>query len=244
MVKPMIRAAVACAVLSIVVSAPAHAQLGGLRRAAQRAVGGAAGNAAAQQANPAQPASASSAVGGENVLELTAPVLDRFQRSLAAESADRAQLAQKLAAVKTPEQYGQCTMAWYQTPAGQAEYRKLSAAAESNDQAVQIAAGNNLKAAIERACGTDPSERGNMQRGAQAHAAETGLAAGQFTARQYAVIKERVVPFCRAAAQASGGGDVRLPGRGNNVFFVYTAAEAAALRERCTALMQALADNS
>ena len=68
--------------------------------------------------------------------------------------------------------------------------------------------------------------------------------AGGFTAREYAVIKERVVPFCRAQDAAAGDGDVRLPGRGTNVYFVYTPAEAAALRTRCGALMQALAATS
>jgi hypothetical protein len=229
-------------VLSVVASVPAHAQLGALRRAAQRAASGGAAPAATPQAATTQPASAG--VGGSNVLELTAPVLDRFQRALAAESADRAQLAQRLAAVKTPEQYSQCNLAFYQSAAGQAEYAKLNAASERNDQTAMMAAAEAVKAAMERACGADPSERGRIQNEAQAHAEQAGLAAGEFTPRQYAVVKERIVPFCRAAAQAGGEGDVRLPGSGRNVFYVYTAAEAAALRERCGALMQALASNS
>ncbi len=240
--RSIARAAAVCAVLTASIAAPAHAQLGALRRAAQRA---AAGSVAGSPASPAsQPASASSRVNTGDVLEMTAPVLDRFTRALAAEDADRAQMARQLAALKTPEQYSQCTLQFYQSAAGQAEYRKLSAASNGGDQAAMIAAGNSVKAALEHACGLDPSERRQMQNDAQAHAEQAGLAAGEFTPRQLAVIEERLIPFCRASAQAAGDGDVRLPGSGSNVFWVYTAAEAAALRERCGALMAELQKGS
>ncbi|HKP74980.1 MAG TPA: hypothetical protein VJT67_05520, partial [Longimicrobiaceae bacterium] len=193
---------------------------------------------AAPQAQP----SAASRVNTGDVLELTEPVLDRFARALAAESADRAQLAQRLAALKTPEQYSQCAMQWMMSPAGQAATNKLSANAA--DQSAAMAAANEMKAAMERVCGTDPGERGRMQNDAQGHAEQAALTAGGFNPREYGMIKERVVPFCRAAANAASEGDVRLPGSGHNVFWVYTPAEAAALRVRCGALMQALAQNS
>jgi hypothetical protein len=70
-----------------------------------------------------------------------------------------------------------------------------------------------------------------------------GSKAAGLTAEQYAILKERVAPFCRAAA-TSADGDVRLPGSGTNVYWVYTAAEAAALRERCGALTAAMNANS
>lgn len=237
--RSILRASAAYVAFVLAASTPVHAQLGGLRRAAQRAVSGPAASQATGAATPQ--ATAASRVNTGDVLEMTAPVLDRFQRALAAESADRAQLAQRLAALKTPEQYSQCAMAWMTSAPGQAAMQKLSAAVA--DQAAATAAGNEMKAAMERACGTDPAERGRMQNDAQGHAAQAGLAEGGFSAREYAVIKERAVPFCRAQAGA-GEGDVRLPGRGTNVFWVYTAAEAAALRDRCGTLMQALAQNS
>lgn len=241
--RSILRASAVAAALLFAIT-PAHAQLGGLRRAAQRAAQGAAGTptpAATQQAQA--PASASSRVNTGDVLEMTAPVLDRFQRGLAAEQADRAQLARQLAAsVKTPEQYQQCSTQWVMSPAGQAAMQKLSAA--SADQTAATTAVNEMKAALARVCGLDPSERSRMQSDAQGHATAAGVAAGGFTAREYAVIKERVVPFCRAQDAAAGDGDVHLPGRGTNVYFVYTPAEAAALRTRCGALMQALAATS
>lgn len=232
--------AAACAALAVFVAAPAHAQLGALRRAAQRAAAGAAGQGAATTTQTAQPASASSRVGNETVLELTEPVLDRFTRALAAAAADRAQLAQRLSTIKTQEQYGACALQYYQSPAGQAAYQKLSAA--SGDANAATSAANEVKAGMEKLCGPDPSARAQLQNDAQGHAQQAALAAGEFTGRQYDVIKERVVPFCRAAAQAQGEGDVRLPGSGHNIFYVYTPAEAAALRGRCAALMQALAN--
>lgn len=239
--RSILRASAACAALALFAITPAHAQLGGLRRAAQRAVQGSAAGQAAAATPQAQP-SAASRVNTGDVLEMTEPVLDRFQRALAAESADRAQLAQRLAALPTPERYQQCSTQWMMSAAGQAAMQKLSAAAA--DQSAAMAAANEMKAAMERVCGTDPNERHRMQNDAQGHAEQAALTAGGFNAREYGVIKERVVPFCRAAAGTATEGDVRLPGSGSNVFFVYTAAEAAALRGRCAALMQALAQNS
>jgi hypothetical protein len=242
--RTLVRAA-AGAALALVVSVPAHAQLGALRRAAARAAGNAAVSGATQQAQQQEAASrpASSALGG-NVLELTPAVLDRFQQSLAAEDADRRAAAQRLAALKTPEQYQQCTMQWLMSPAGRALTDRVTTVASSGDQQAMVQLSNEMKASEEHACGPDPSERGRMQSDAQAHAAQAGLAAGQFTAAQYGIIKERIVPFCRASATTPASGDVRLQGSGSGVFWVYTAAEAAALRERCTALMQGIGNNS
>ncbi|HEU0053245.1 MAG TPA: hypothetical protein VFQ39_08705 [Longimicrobium sp.] len=244
--RSIFRAAVAGAALALVVSTDAHAQLGSLRRAAQRAAAGAAGSSApAAAASPTTaPASASSRVNTGDVLEMTAPVLDRFERALAAESADLAQLAQRIAAVKTPEQHSQCTVTWVQSAEGQAMYEKLNAASSGSDPSRMTALAEEIKGAMEKACGPDPSERQRIQNDAPAHAQEAAVAAGEFNARQYAVLKERVVPFCRNAAAAEAGGDVQLPGSGRNVFWVYTAAEAEALRGRCAALMQSLQKSS
>lgn len=244
--RTLVRAATGAA-LALVVSIPghAHAQLGALRRAAARAAGNAAVSHGTQQAQQQEAASrpASSALGG-NVLELTPAVLDRFQQSLAAEDADRRAAAQRLAALKSPQQYQQCTMSWLMSPAGKALTDRVTATASSGDQQAMVQLSNEMKASQEHACGPDPSERGRLQSEAQAHAAQAGLAAGQFTPAQYGIVKERVVPFCRAPATTAASGDVRLQGSGSGVFWVYTATEAAALRERCTALMQGIGDNS
>jgi len=242
--RSIFRAAAACAVFVVTVSTPAEAQFGAVRRAAQRAVSGAVQNT---PANPAsQPASAASQVNTGDVLELTTPVLDRFQRALDAERADLAQLAQRLGTIKTPEEYAECQLAWFQSAEGQAAYAKFNTVAAGEDLAATTAAAEELKGVLDRACGQDPAMRGQIELDAPAQAERAALAAGEFTAREFAMIKERLVPFCRvsAAAAEAGDGDVRLPGDGRDIYWVYTAAEAAALRERCGTLMEALAQTS
>jgi hypothetical protein len=54
------------------------------------------------------------------------------------------------------------------------------------------------------------------------------------TERQYAVLKERILPFCTAAA-SSGSGELKVDGG-----FVYTTTEMQALRPRCATLLPAL----
>lgn len=240
--RSILRAATVCAALTVTLSTSVHAQLGGLRRAAQRATGAVQGAAPATPAS-AQPAPASSAVNRGDVLEMTASVLDRFQRAMEAERADLGQLEQRLSTLKTPEQFAQCQMDFYNSPTGQAVYEKLNAAAESGDYARITAAGTEAKTALEATCG-DPQEGERIRRDAPAHALQAGLAAGGFNEREYAVIKERVIPFCQAAGTPAPGGEVRLPGDGSNIFWVYTAAESAALRERCATLMQGMAEVS
>ncbi|HEX6040336.1 hypothetical protein [Longimicrobium sp.] len=239
-----VRAAALCAVLTLSVSTAAHAQLGGLRRAAGRAAGAVAGTPSVQAAPPAaaQP-STTAPVNRGDVLEMTAPVLDRFHAAMRAERADLGQLAQRLGGLKTPEQYAQCQLDFYNSEAGQAVYARLNAAAESNDYARMTAVAEEVKAALARACG-DPEEGDRIRREAPEHALQAGLAAGGFSAREYALIKERVVPFCEASAAGAVQGEVRLPGDGINVFWVYTAAETAALRERCPTLLRELAEIS
>ena len=63
---------------------------------------------------------------------------------------------------------------------------------------------------------------------------KVGQKAAGLTERQYAILKERIVPFC-AAAVASGPGELRIA-RG----YVYTTAEMEALRPRCATLLPAL----
>lgn len=229
----------AAAVLTFSMQTPAHAQLGSLRRAAGRATGAvqAAPSAPAAQASAAP--SASQSVNRGDVVEMTGDVLDRFARALQAERADLGQLAQRLSALKTPEQYAQCQLDFYNSAAGQAVYARLNAAAESNDYARMTAVAEEVKAALEQACG-DPQEGDRIRQEAPAHAEAAAIAAGGFGAREYAMIKERVVPFCRASLATGGTGEVRLPGQGTNIFWMYTANEAAALRERCATLMQGL----
>jgi hypothetical protein len=236
-------AAALCAVMAASVSTPAHAQFGAVRRAAQRAVGGAVQGTPATQPSgmpaPASQASAASQVNRGVVLELTPEVLDRFGRALAAYETHLDSIARALAGLKGPEEYMQCQLDWFNSDAGQAMFAKLTAASESGDYARITAAGEENRASLARACGPDAQQRDEMEMEASNGAEAAALAAGGFEMREFAVIQERVVPFCRAAAQ-TGGGDVRIAGEGRNVFWVYTATEAAALNGRCAALLAGL----
>jgi hypothetical protein len=238
--RMILRAAAGCAALTVFASIPAHAQFGAIRRAATRAVASSAASSANSHAAAATAPPASSVVGTGDVLEMTAAVLDRFQRALAAESADRAATARQLAALQSTEQYNQCESRWMMSAQGQGWIQKLSAATGDQQAAINVA--NQMKAALAHDCGADPSERDRIESDAPIHAEKAGVAAGEFNPRQYAVLKERAVPFCRAPAEA-GQGDVRLQSMGS-IYWVYTAAEAAALRDRCGALMQAISANS
>lgn len=228
-------APVAAAALALAVSVPAKAQLGALRRAVQHAATTTAGNNAAA-AVPQQQQPASATVGHGNVLELTPAVLERFQQALNAEAAEREQTARQLAAIKTPEAYRQCSMQFLLTPTAQGWAQRITTAAEHNDQPRMIAVNDSLRGALLKSCGVDPADRGQIENRVRDRAEQVGVQAGQFTPAEYGVIKERVVPFCRSSATAANG-DVRVPGQGSGISFVYTATEAAALHDRCAALM-------
>ena len=61
----------------------------------------------------------------------------------------------------------------------------------------------------------------------------------------YRLLKEWVPPFCnlpKSAQQAAADKGVQIPGNGKGVFFVYTAAEARLLMEKCAELMKLLSE--
>ena len=63
--------------------------------------------------------------------------------------------------------------------------------------------------------------------------------------RAYQLLKERIVPFCEAYEQGLikiDGNPVSIPGSGRNIYWVFTAQEAAAIAPRCKELMVLLAE--
>lgn len=72
--------------------------------------------------------------------------------------------------------------------------------------------------------------KGDLQSGPE----KVGQKAAGLTERQYAILRERVVPFCTAAG-AGGSGELRIDGG-----FIYSTAEVEALRPRCAKLLPAL----
>ncbi|HUK14024.1 MAG TPA: hypothetical protein VLW17_12045 [Thermoanaerobaculaceae bacterium] len=182
--------------------------------------------------------------GGE-VLEISPEVLDRFAAGLAAEETARKAIAAKSAAIKSQADYDQCKSNVMMTPEGMKLLEDYNTAvnAHPNDFAAMQKAATAMKlkmdAMTEKACGPDPAAASvslpNLLRDA-----ETAAAKGQgFTPRQFAILKERVLPLCLSDPTPPGAKGVKLPGQGN-ASFVYTAAEAEALRPRCESFLKAL----
>ena len=193
----------------------------------------------------ASPAEVTSRYGGE-VLEITPEVLDRFANAVAAEDAARERIAAKQAQVKSPQAYAECKNGVAVSKEGMRLLESYNAAltAKPDDRAAMQKAATELTmkmgALTDKTCGPDPSIA-NVPVGDQLREAEAAGAKDQgFTTRQFAILKERVVPLCLSDPSAVGAKGLKLPGQGN-ASFVYTKDEVAALRPRCEAFLKLLA---
>jgi hypothetical protein len=88
-------------------------------------------------------------------------------------------------------------------------------------------------------CGPNPDTFDSELSRMQGLPAEAGLKAGGFNATQYAMLKERIPPLC-GIAKAADDGELRIPGEGKDIYWVYSADEVAAVVPRCDAFMTAL----
>ena len=98
-----------------------------------------------------------------------------------------------------------------------------------------------LAALVETTCGPDPGRTGEKKEDAAdvRKAEKTAAESNGFTVRQYAVLKERVTPLCLSDPVPPDPKGQKVKGQGN-AYLVYTAAEVAALRPRCDALIKLL----
>ncbi len=231
------RSLTAGATLLLVFSAPAEAQLSGLKNRVKRAVGGDASAAG-------QPGQSQSVRYNENVLEITPEVMERFVRALEAEGADRADVARVAAEVRSPEAFQSCVMEFAMSAEGQALMEEMAAKGEAymDDTSDQAAAAayqqvqQSIMDAQAKRCGPDPDQfQSSELPKLQARPAKVGQEAGGFTATQYAILKERVAPLC-GRAQAGAEGEIRLPGEGKDIYWVYSPVEVEQLLPRCEAL--------
>ena len=236
------RAVTLAALLGCFAGATAEAQSGLLRAAQQKAKeklqnsGGApaaepraatpAAAAAPEAAPAARPASRSA---------MDEAMLDRFGRALAAEIGTRDQW------VTLEQKFNQCQGGMYMNEATQAEIVRLTERFSSEMEKAKttddiILAGQNQQAAMDalvlKHCGITQREFVERQGRVSDDALAAALAAGGFSEREYGMLKERVVPFCKA-----GGRSERVPGSGKDKFYVYSAEEVAALAPRCGALL-------
>lgn len=167
-----------------------------------------------------------------DVLEITPEIAARIDRGFAA--AVKVRKEQDAARGRPYEEYAQCLGREAPKPEYQRLLNAYIAAAEAGraDEADRLKA--DMAAWQLAKCGADP--RAAARGGWESRAARTraALAASGFTEAQFAMFVERIVPFCRAPAEATVDG-VKLPGRGNDVHWIYSPGEAGAMRPRCAA---------
>lgn len=186
----------------------------------------------------------------ENLLEITPDLLDRLERGLAAEAKERSLEAEVVKKMLPRTEYVLCQQQMLNnSPEGRKAYEAYieslkAAKAAGGDTQAAMKAGRKMMEQVEALtltrCGPDPSHaeslrRGNWDKILGAGLAAFGLVDGQPGGRelfesQYALLKERVAPFCAAAdaAQALASG------------LVYTKGEMDAMRPRCAKLASLL----
>lgn len=248
----LVRAAVLGAAALSFVALPAQAQFGGLKdrlkqkvaektveKAAEKAGVAPAPAADSARATPAAASSAAPSRAGRAaerpassqepaVLPLTVAVLDRLAAALDAERSERAAAAQrKVVEEQKGAEYSQCMVDAMSSP----EYLKASehiqAAADKNDMKAYSVALDEQLGVIKTKCGEQPTFEDPARR---IH--EKALEAGNFTERQYAILEERVLPFCQIKGRH--GMLDRVDPR-----MVYSDEERAALTPRCATLSKA-----
>lgn len=242
-VGALARAVVMAMAVGMMMPAAAQGQLGGLKKKAAAALKRGAGvEAAAPETDvPGGP------VRSGNVLTLDEGNLDLLEQALAAEAAERDVVEALLAERPTPDARAACEQTVLVGPQGQAVMADYMAALEKageNQEAMMKAMqemDTKLRALYARECGEPYSveeERELVERPNVVGAAAVG-----FTPVQYAILKERIAPFCTAGAGVGAGGQgAAVPAEGSNESYVYEAGEVEALRPRCAALMAALPD--
>lgn len=174
----------------------------------------------------------------EVTLEITPPLLDRFEKGVTAEAAARKDVDRQVAKFLPTDAFEECQQSLMRTPEAQTAYREYAGMLKGTDQEAMRKASEwyaqRLAEITRPKCGPSPSEaeimKGDLLRGPE----KVGQTTAGLTERQYAVLKERILPFCTAAG-ASGPGDLRIDGG-----YVYTTAEMEALRPRCAKLLPAL----
>ena len=183
--------------------------------------------------------------------EVTAASLDRFQKGMETEVAEREKAKKILASLPSKEQRDKCAQQVAITPEAQKlvmDYAEGAANAKPEDQQQHIMRMTmRMDSMVTAKCGPDPGkyDANQMSRDALARGSDTA-ALGDDNA--YHVWKEWVTEFCgyleKLKKQPDGkdqlekmkADGLRIPGSGTGIYFVYTASEATLLIERCDEL--------
>jgi hypothetical protein len=246
-----IRLSWALALAAVATAAPVSpltAQFGGLAKKAKAAIGidkKAPADAAAATVTPTGPVSVRDAD------RIDAASLDLFEKALAAEQRWLTERARIRKGLRTPTDYRTCSETTITlSPEGKKVMQMYLDAIESpaNDGSVEFmtALANKMKAEQDRiilaACGYDPAEYGAPHDPSALHQPSEHAAASEVGMPQarYALLKERIVPFCALDASSRSANSGRVPGIGTGVYYVYERAEMELLAPRCDALQRAI----
>ncbi len=239
--------ALAAAIATTAPVTPLAAQFGGLAKKAKAALG-------VDKQAPDAAANVTSSTGPVSVREehrIDAASLDLFERALAAEHRWLTERAQIRKGLRTPADYRTCSQTVVAvSPEGKKVMQMYLDAIESpaNDGSVEFmtALANKMKAEQERiifaACGYDPAEYGAAHDPSASHQPSEHAAASEvgLPYARYALLKERIVPFCALDAANRGTGAAKVPGDGRNIYYIYEPAETELLAPRCDALQRAI----
>lgn len=253
--RPLGGLAVAIAVLTVSAT-PAQAQFGRLKDAIKKkAVDAAATAAGVKDSSSGSSASSGSSSGSgarttvsasaagrtssiysSRVIEMTPDVLDRFTQALNAEAAHGKEAKAAEAKLLKADKLTDCRVHLYQTSAERQRMQKdYEAAMQKQDMASIQKATIEISAFENEHC---PAWSPNAVQALHKLPPEV-LTSANLTAGQYAVLKERIVPFCKLAPTANENG-ARIQGSGHDVFYAYSAAEVNALQPRCKTIMPVL----
>ena len=215
------------AIVCLSMPSPADAQIGGfIKKKVKDAVKGQA--AGEQKQAPAAEAQSEPRF-SEYVLELNAENLDKLEKALAVEKAYRDSVNTAYARVPTPEQYQQCMIRTTMDP----EAQKITA--NMNDMAAMQQAQEKLVAYREKKCGKDPERAMEGKKEALRHGSDRAAESVGIKPSALSIMKERITPFCESGGQAKVKGDME------GMYYVYTPTEVAAIQPRCVKLAALLA---
>lgn len=233
--------------MAVTIATPGQAQLGGLVKKAKAAAGVEKPTAVAKvESAPVGPVKVKPA---DRIDEAS---LVLFAKALSAEKSWLEERARIRTTLKSPAEFRRCSEVALAPTTPEAKkmmqaYMDAMASKDNDGSAEYMTKiANGMKAEQDRIvqgkCGYDPSQYpeepgpGALYRPSEHEAAkQVGL-----DQKRYALLKERVTPFCAFDAAARGTGDVRIPGIGTGVYFVYEAAEAELLAPRCQQLLAAM----
>ncbi len=251
-IRTLLRSAALALGIAAALPAPASPQIGGfikkkLKQTIERNIGGS-DTASASAAAPAPATSTGSPsrvrkgtresfgpTFSESMLEITPDLLDRLEKGLGAAVAERKAGEAKTAKFLSHDAYLKCTMTLGGSPEAKAAYREYVGMLKGSDmEAMRKASewyGKRMGEIARPKCGPDPNEASEIRRQLRDRPDQVAQEVSGLNESQFSILKERIIPFCKAA----GAAGTTVEGG-----YIYTAGEVEALPPRCAKLMAAL----